>query len=491
MSRCNPSAVLVLGLAWCLACSKDAAAPSRAVEQTHPVPFLSAYAAETYGFLRRYVGDRSLVQLGESIHVTDELPRARLHLVRYLHEELGFDVIALEGSLVGSWLAQDHLYRSSEQLQAKATRAQELAWFGLWQTEPMRLVMEYVAETQSTRSPLYLASFDIQPGSSRAFGGSEAAALQALFDAMRSYSVLEDEGAAARWREAISPSLGCYRSASPRASNEKIRALTAIGELERWTAAASTKVELATSATHAAALRRIPESLRGSVELCSESIRADSTKGYQEVRDRINATHAVALRDGVSRAHRIILWAHHSHVNHNSTGKNVPSMGQHLLQMAGKDLYTIGLFAGGGRALQVADDAFPPVVPRRIRPASDYGLEGHLGLLRTDDYFIDFSTMRPGNPDCAVWFNELSSRLEIRDMAYFVPAKDYHAAVFVHVVHPAALSMLPRVLALLLTAYGFILDHLIAFVIGAAILVALIIHRWQRRRRLRTPRNRP
>lgn len=475
-------------VAWCVACSTGADAPPRAVEHTYPVPFLSAYTAESYGFLRKYVGDRSIVQLGESIHVTDELPRARLPLVRYLHEELGFDVIAFEGSLIESWLAQDHLYRSSDQLRSRATRAQELAWFGLWQTEAMRLVMEYVAETQGTSSPLYLTSFDIQPGGSRAFRGSGGAALQALFDAVRSYSAPRDEGALARWRDTLSPFSSCFGSASPRTPDEKDRALAAIGELERWTEEASTKVELSTSATHAAALRRIPESLRGSVALCDESMRSGSTKEYQEARDRINATHALALRNEVSRAHRIMLWAHHNHIRHNSTGRGIPSMGQHLLQLAGKDLYSIGLFAGRGRALQISDDAFPPVVPRRIRPASDYGLEGHLASLRTDDFFIDFSTMDPGNSDDAVWFGELSSRMETRDIEPCVPAKDYHAAVFVQVVHAAPLPWLPRTFTIAVTAYGFVLDHLVAFIVGAAILVALIVQRWRRRRRLRALR---
>ena len=474
--------VLLLGMAWIVACSKDVAAPRGT--RTYPVPFRSDYTSKSYEFLRTYVGRRSLVQVGESIHVTDEFPRVRLHMVRYLHEELGFDVIAFEGSLVGSWLAQDFLYRSNDPLPAKATHAQELAWFGLWQTEPMRLVMEYVAQTQTTGSPLYLASFDVQPGTSRIFGGSAEAALQALFDAVRRYSALQDDRAEGRWRDALSPFLDCYRSTSPKTSEERSRALAAIGELERWIAEACPMVALATSPVHASALRRIPESLRGSVELCDESTRSGSAHAYQEVRDRISATHAMALRDAVSREHRVILWAHHSHIQHNSTGKNVPSMGQHLLQLAGADLYTIGLFAGRGRAVEVSDDAFPPVVPRRIPPASRYGLESRLALTHADDYFIDFSMMDPGRPDQAVWFSEVSSRMETRDMAYGVPARDYHAAVFVQVVHPASLTMLPPAIAIALTAYGFMVDHLISVIAGVTILFGLIIRRRRRRRRV-------
>src|SRR5262249_22788790 len=92
------TAVLLFGLAWTVACTKDAAVPQGT--RTYPVPFRSDYTSKAYDFLGAYVGRRSLVQVGESIHVTDEFPRVRLQVVRYLHEELGFDVIAFEGSLV-------------------------------------------------------------------------------------------------------------------------------------------------------------------------------------------------------------------------------------------------------------------------------------------------------------------------------------------------------------------------------------------------------
>src|SRR6266700_2123303 len=83
------------------------------------------YRTADWAFLKALVAERSLIQLGESIHMTDEFPRVRLQLVRYLHEQMGFDVLALEGSAVNSWLAQDFVYRSRESMGPKAKRAQE------------------------------------------------------------------------------------------------------------------------------------------------------------------------------------------------------------------------------------------------------------------------------------------------------------------------------------------------------------------------------
>ena len=120
------------------------------------------YAADDYKFLDHAIGSASIVQLGESLHITQEFPRIRVRFIEFLHEQLGFDTLALEGSLTQAWLAEESLYRSD------IGRAQELAWFRLWRTEPMRELMAYVYVTQSTATPLHLTSFDIEIGRSSA-----------------------------------------------------------------------------------------------------------------------------------------------------------------------------------------------------------------------------------------------------------------------------------------------------------------------------------
>src|SRR5262245_21474053 len=120
------------------------------------------YTPEAYRFLEGSVRDASIVQLGESIHVTAEIPRARLQVVRYLHEQMGFDVLAWEGSLTQSWLAQEYLYRSSDPVDRRIDNAQQMAWFKLWNTAEMRQLMAYVEQSRTTSRPLYLTSFDVQ-----------------------------------------------------------------------------------------------------------------------------------------------------------------------------------------------------------------------------------------------------------------------------------------------------------------------------------------
>lgn len=451
---------------------------------THAIdPSAPNGAASAADYLDRYVEGRSVVQLGESIHVTEEFPRVRLELVRRLHERHGFDVLAFEGSVLGAWLAQDHLYRSHEQTAAAARRAQELAWFGLWQTQPMLEVMEYVASTLETPSPLYIASFDIQPGISRAFGGSAPRALDALFEALKAYAPPDDATAPARWRDTIAPLLRCSRSAPPKTLAERQSAEQAVAALKVWLDRAGSSVASLRGERHARALADIPTSLGASIELCWR-VQGGAARTYQESRDALNAQRALDLRDHVSLTHRLMLWAHHSHINYNTAGKNPASMGQHLHERLGGELYSVGLFAGEGQALEIREGELIEVAPRQIAPARDYGVESLLSSVVGGSYFLDLAPLRTN----AAWLEPLRARQEVLGRSHIAPARDFDAAIFVREVHSTRLLMLSPGLDRLLHIYGWLLDHVVAVSVAGAGVLAAVVQRWRRRRRARSAR---
>ncbi|HEV7993374.1 MAG TPA: hypothetical protein VGP25_16230 [Gemmatimonadaceae bacterium] len=54
-------------------------------------------------FLATTLQGKRLVQLGESGHGVSEFSLAKVRLIKFLHEELGYDVIAFESSLFACW----------------------------------------------------------------------------------------------------------------------------------------------------------------------------------------------------------------------------------------------------------------------------------------------------------------------------------------------------------------------------------------------------
>jgi len=449
---------------------------SELVGRVHALDLGKPYEAAGYAFLKDAIGDRSIVQLGESIHVTQEFPRARLRLVQYLHEEMGFDVLAFEGSLIDTWLAQDYIYRSHEPEQQTATQAMKLAFFGLWQTDPMREVMQYIVRTQATPHPLYLSDFDIQPGMGRINRGATAA-LGAFLQSLRAYDSSVNDGELDRWKTALGPALSCD------APDGRELPLAVI---EEWIGKAAAKVAIDRPEIHAAALRLVPSYIRARIAHCQEVREAGgSRRTYQIARDRLNAVNAIALRDTVSNSHRIMLWAHHSHVNHNTSGQGIPSMGQHLLAAAPDSVYTVGLFAGSGSAY----DAFSldrsgllGLFPKRLRSKEDYGIENSLAQVSGQDFFVDF-TARGKLPDA--WLQRSFGRAETSEKMPLILARDFHAAIYIQNVHPADLRFFPAWLSLLFRAGGSLLQHPFFFgtlaIACAALLMRSVIRRYRRR----------
>jgi erythromycin esterase len=430
------------------------------------------YTASAYDFLPNALDRASIAALGESLHVTAEFPLARLQVVRFLHEHLGFDVLALEGSETQAWLAQEYLYRTSPETPGRLDRAQQMAWFKLWNTSQMGEVLRYVDASQRTSHPLYLASFDVQTGASAEFSLTPAV-LIALFDRFESFGLVEERPLKTDLISALAPVVQCPIGASDGLGSAREPALGAIDTIQRWVESIAPAVARERPAAHVAALRLIPDNLRDHVELC------DHATTWQKTRDQLNAENALVLRERISAAHKVILWAHHSHVSYNTTGARIPSMGQHLRDRIGRDIYTIGLFAGSGRFLDVA-----PLSVHALPALNKVGVERLLAAVQPGSYFIDVSRL-PTEDTTAGWVTPQSSRIEGRWTQSTILAKDFDGALYVPDVTPGT-GMVPEGAFKVLRIFGLAVDHPTLAATGTAALVVwlavLVTRRLSRRR---------
>ena len=176
---------------------------------------------------------------------------------------------------------------------------------------------------------------------------------------------------------------------------------------------------------------------------------------------QLNAENALVLRDDVSAAHKVILWAHHSHVSYNSVGDRTPSMGQHIRERVGRSVYTIGLFAGGGRFLDVA-----PLSVHDLPPVNKVGVERLLGSVAEPSYFINL-LMLPTDDASAGWLVPQRSRMEGRWTRSTVLARDFDGAIYFQHVSPGT-GMVADGPMLVLRLFGFFVEN----VPGTAIVLA-------------------
>jgi erythromycin esterase-like protein len=384
--------------------------------------------ASGYGRIAHAAGTAKVVSLGESIHLTREMPKVRLEILRRLHQQHGFQVLAFEGSLMDSWTAQEHAYSSRAPLSERARKFAREAWFGLWQTEEMEEVAAYALSTQTGPKPLYLTSFDIQPGQAFAYRGSADRALEAFLVALRTASPTVDEAQIDRWTKVLGPGLACKAEAPGEA---------AVEEIDRWiTQDVAPALASLRPAVHVRTLKLAPRMLRSRLAHCQE-VKISGRQVYQAARDRLNAE---LVRAMLTSEPKLVLWAHHSHVHHNSQGAAPISMGQQLKTSLGSALYTIGVFASGGEAIDslLADQSEDGLAPRPVPRGPRFSMEWRLSSLSPNDVFVDLRGA--GEP----WSIPLTSRLEVQGRMKTTPAADFDGAVLLHEVSAPWLTFMPR-----------------------------------------------
>lgn len=121
-----------------------------------PVRSLTASVYSDLQFLKPLLEGRQIVQLGESGHGVKEFNQAKVRLIRFLHQEMGFDVIAFESSIFDCFITNEN----SRGMTAASMMNGSI--YGVWSTYEVVKLFEYIKETQESERPLILAGFDMK-----------------------------------------------------------------------------------------------------------------------------------------------------------------------------------------------------------------------------------------------------------------------------------------------------------------------------------------
>jgi len=106
--------------------------------------------------LVQILGDVEIVQLGENTHGDGAAFTAKNRLIRFLHQVMGFDVLAWEAGFFDCRLLEAAL-KSDMPVQEASCRALYKLWCNCAEVIPL---LEYARKTQSTTHPLTIAGFD-------------------------------------------------------------------------------------------------------------------------------------------------------------------------------------------------------------------------------------------------------------------------------------------------------------------------------------------
>ncbi len=121
----------------------------------HPILSLDSENFEDLHFLDQFLIDKSIVLLGEVAHGIAEQNRIRVRLIKYLHQEHGFNVVAFESGLYDCYFT-DKALQGMDNIDVLKN-----ALYTFWNTTDLVDLVNYMKQSYSSNNPIHLAGFDI------------------------------------------------------------------------------------------------------------------------------------------------------------------------------------------------------------------------------------------------------------------------------------------------------------------------------------------
>lgn len=376
------------------------------------------------------IGTARVVQLGEPSHNAGSCFAAKVRLIKFLHQHLGFDVVAWESGIYDVELVEAGL-RAGEEPAAAAQRGILRNWSG---SEECRPLFDYARQTHKTDRPLAMAGFDsalTAPFANvatelrrctaiRTHGRLKREATIATEETIQAFAAItayveglnrihaEVSGAAlkealAQWERETGAALRPNRAMLDRFERGRAR----LAELLRAHEAAFAQV---CGERRAGFMRRVVDSLGANATNLYERFGTDvppSTDGgvaEQNRRDACNAENLRWLLEQGYPGRKIIVWAHNAHVMNayyeapawktirlDPAPLTMKPSGVFLAERLGRDLYTIGFTAYDG------EDGWKGLGASPIPAAQEASIEGRLRRLGHPYAFLDLRSVQGSN----------------------------------------------------------------------------------------------
>lgn len=369
---------------------------------SHEIKSIDSDDYKDLEFLKPILKDKTLVCLGESFHRVAQYSSMKTRLIKYLHENLGFDVIAFESDL-GDCTAT---YEDTDKLTSK--QIMEDSIFPVWHSKETLGLFDYIKEQKKTAKPLYLTGYDMQPTT-----------LYSTMFMSKWMGNVDKEYA----KEYAAMEIGYFRDCYSILNKYVDDSYKHAKELKQIENKYAPQYEKAVKFIEknkkklAAAYPDNPNIIAITEKVLSEKMKfvemamKDTVDSY-EFRDRIMAQNVEWIMKTMYPGKKVILWAHNDHLAKNTSkilekedGKwinSFTSMGEILNKELKDKEYVLGFYANRGRACSIVTQK-----NFDINPMPKGSLENIMAKSGYKYSFVDLSGQKAENESNSWMFNPM------------------------------------------------------------------------------------
>ncbi|WLR43376.1 erythromycin esterase family protein [Bacillus carboniphilus] len=107
-------------------------------------------------FVKEVLKDKRVVMLGESSHGVSEYSLIKSRLIKFLHEEMDYNVVAFESGLAEVGITNEKLDEVGPRTAMKNSLIPQ------WHTDNVLNLLNYIDELKNSEEPIHIAGFDMQ-----------------------------------------------------------------------------------------------------------------------------------------------------------------------------------------------------------------------------------------------------------------------------------------------------------------------------------------
>lgn len=313
---------------------------------------------EDLAMLKPLLQDKRIVFLGESSHGVAQFNLAKTRLIQFLHQEMGYNVLAFESGLGDVMNAQGKIDKQA------ALQTMKDAIFGVWWTKETLPLFEYAKTTQATEKPLVLAGFDIQQQGAFTNGDwlQNPQLAQQFSDAEKQLAEWSSSKDLKGYQKEKTAIINVYKQV-------KAQVQTKEKELQKAYPNELQIVKLM-ERTLADRIRLADEyvelTIQSTIEM--EQNKYESFLTTMEWRDQAMMENLLWLAEEVYPTEKFIVWAHNDHIRKAQSdvmGSPYPVklMGERLPDIYKKYSYVLGLYMTSGETANNMGETMPVLPP--------------------------------------------------------------------------------------------------------------------------------